>query len=495
MTQPNLLELAKQGDTQAIASVTNYLLQPKGITAKVLFKDGCLQIMLESSQVPEQESSVTLIRKLIIKLDISSIKSIKICGKKLGETSAAWIDYFNLTLENNEIKKHSSVSEATKQEKSRTLSQIWPIWFPYPSSWFRAIVLVPIAFPGTRLIVFGLLGVLLSVLGNIPGLLIFSVLFGLLIPSFFLAFIYHIFWFIWQKDKSDRKLAKWMPSLKSLWSGFYGTFVIGISFLIILSIFSELAFFNCKSYYKISEYFYGCTGHLTGRVAKEIFYSIETNNFLNKDWFIIWIITAAYLYQLELLARKCLLPQIKSFLINFQQKEKKYSVDRTDLEVDKLRGDMGLTQIKKGKKQHFTVLSIYQTNRKSVKKINNQLLRIILIFLVGIGIYLLATIIIKEKSEIYLPSQNLLPTPLATVITPQTDTFREAVNKAINAANLTQSAKSLDEWKTVVSEWQEAIALMKNVSFSSPNYPIAQQKIREYQKNLNYAQKNTVSKK
>ncbi|MDF5712185.1 MAG: hypothetical protein PUP90_32050, partial [Nostoc sp. S4] len=177
------------------------------------------------------------------------------------------------------------------------------------------------------------------------------------------------------------------------------------------------------------------------------------------------------------------------------QKNQKYSVERTDLEVDKLRGDMGLTQIKKGKKQQFPVLSISQTDWKSVKKINNQLLRIILIFLVGLVTYLLATIIIKEKSEIYLPSQNLLPTPLATAITPQTDTFREAVNKAINAANLTQSAKSSDEWKTVVSEWQGAIALMKNVSFSNPNYPVAQQKIREYQKNLNYAQKNTISKK
>ncbi|MEH1877397.1 MULTISPECIES: hypothetical protein [unclassified Nostoc] len=77
----------------------------------------------------------------------------------------------------------------------------------------------------------------------------------------------------------------------------------------------------------------------------------------------------------------------------------------------------------------------------------------------------------------------------------QTDTFREAVNKAINAANLTQSAKSPDEWKTVVSQWEVAIALMKTVPSSSPNYVVAQQKIKEYQKNLNYAEKNSVGKK
>ncbi|PHM09647.1 hypothetical protein [Nostoc sp. 'Peltigera malacea cyanobiont' DB3992] len=193
MIQPNFLELAKQGDAQAIASVINYLLQPKDITAKVVLKDGCLQVMLESFQVPEQESSVTFIRKLIIKLEATPIKSVKIYGKGKGQTSVAWIDDLKLTPENEEIKKHSSILELAKQGKYETLSQIWPVWFPYPSSWFRAIILVPIAFPGARLIVFGLAGVFISLLGNSPILLIFSVLFGLLIPTIFLAFVYHIF--------------------------------------------------------------------------------------------------------------------------------------------------------------------------------------------------------------------------------------------------------------------------------------------------------------
>lgn len=74
----------------------------------------------------------------------------------------------------------------------------------------------------------------------------------------------------------------------------------------------------------------------------------------------------------------------------------------------------------------------------------------------------------------------------------QTATFREAVNKAINAAKLTQSAKSPDDWKIVTSEWKAAIALMKSVPSSSPNYIVAQQKIREYQRNLNYAEKNSI---
>ncbi|QLE40648.1 hypothetical protein FD723_09380 [Nostoc sp. C052] len=77
----------------------------------------------------------------------------------------------------------------------------------------------------------------------------------------------------------------------------------------------------------------------------------------------------------------------------------------------------------------------------------------------------------------------------------ESDKFREAVNQAINAANLTQSAKSPDEWKIVVSQWEAAIALMKTVPSSSQNYVVAQQKIKEYQRNLNYAEKNSVGNK
>ncbi|MHC5832179.1 MAG: hypothetical protein ACYT04_93410, partial [Nostoc sp.] len=67
--------------------------------------------MLESFQVPEQESSVTFIRKLIIKLEAKPIKSVKIYGKRTGKTSVSWIDYLNLTPENEETKKHSSILE------------------------------------------------------------------------------------------------------------------------------------------------------------------------------------------------------------------------------------------------------------------------------------------------------------------------------------------------------------------------------------------------
>ncbi|HIK28159.1 MAG: hypothetical protein N3E45_01985 [Oscillatoriaceae bacterium SKW80] len=88
------------------------------------------------------------------------------------------------------------------------------------------------------------------------------------------------------------------------------------------------------------------------------------------------------------------------------------------------------------------------------------------------------------------------PAPTATATKPvaaPSNPWRDAVNKAMNAAMLTQSAKSSEEWEKVAKEWQAAIDLMKKVPQSSPNYEQAQQKIVEYQRNLEYAQRNATT--
>jgi outer membrane protein OmpA-like peptidoglycan-associated protein len=75
-------------------------------------------------------------------------------------------------------------------------------------------------------------------------------------------------------------------------------------------------------------------------------------------------------------------------------------------------------------------------------------------------------------------------------ISPNTDPFAAAINTAMNAAVLTQTAKTQAEWQQVANQWQGAIELMQAVPDSSANYKTAQTKISEYQKNLAYAQKN-----
>ncbi|WP_191758172.1 type IV pilin-like G/H family protein [Komarekiella delphini-convector] len=84
------MELAKQGDAGAIASLMNRQLQPKGITAKVAFQDACLQVMLESAQVPNQQALVTFVRKGITGLGAVSIERVKVYGRQTGEEFPAW---------------------------------------------------------------------------------------------------------------------------------------------------------------------------------------------------------------------------------------------------------------------------------------------------------------------------------------------------------------------------------------------------------------------
>ncbi|MDZ8222397.1 MULTISPECIES: hypothetical protein [unclassified Nostoc] len=96
MTQPNILELARQGDTQAIASLMNRHLHPKGINAQVAFQDTCLEIILESAQMLNQHILVAFIRKGLTALGASSIEIVKVYGQQTGQEFPAWSKEINL---------------------------------------------------------------------------------------------------------------------------------------------------------------------------------------------------------------------------------------------------------------------------------------------------------------------------------------------------------------------------------------------------------------
>ncbi|MGB3266123.1 MAG: hypothetical protein WBA89_19450 [Microcoleus sp.] len=73
------------------------------------------------------------------------------------------------------------------------------------------------------------------------------------------------------------------------------------------------------------------------------------------------------------------------------------------------------------------------------------------------------------------------------------DTFRDAVNSAVKAAELGRVAKTKEDWTTVADRWQEAVSLMRRVPESSSNHQLAQTKAIEYQKYLLYAQESAVN--
>lgn len=74
------------------------------------------------------------------------------------------------------------------------------------------------------------------------------------------------------------------------------------------------------------------------------------------------------------------------------------------------------------------------------------------------------------------------------------DPFRQGAEQAMSAAQLTQTAEFREEWVEVAMLWQQAIAHMRSVPKSSPQFELAQQKIGEYTRNLQYAESNVASR-
>ncbi|NER27522.1 MAG: hypothetical protein F6J89_07775 [Symploca sp. SIO1C4] len=68
------------------------------------------------------------------------------------------------------------------------------------------------------------------------------------------------------------------------------------------------------------------------------------------------------------------------------------------------------------------------------------------------------------------------------------DPFTKAVDKAMSAATIAQSAQSRQEWDVVISHWIGAIGAMQAVPPTSPKRVFAQKKVAEYLKNLEVAQ-------
>lgn len=74
------------------------------------------------------------------------------------------------------------------------------------------------------------------------------------------------------------------------------------------------------------------------------------------------------------------------------------------------------------------------------------------------------------------------------------NTFRDAINQGTKATNLAKKAKTETEWNEVAQQWQKAIELMQEIPASDSNYNIAQDRVSQYQKNLDYAQQISADK-
>ncbi len=96
MTTASLLERAKGGDGDAIATLLNRALAPQGITVSAQRHAYCLEVHLEGQPLPDQTSVVATIRQGIERLQITSIGVVQIHGSLKGYPDIGWSEEISL---------------------------------------------------------------------------------------------------------------------------------------------------------------------------------------------------------------------------------------------------------------------------------------------------------------------------------------------------------------------------------------------------------------
>lgn len=88
--QQEIIQLATEGNPNAVAMIINQLLGQQGIKVIVRRKNDYLHIVLESKQVPNPEIVTPIVEQKIASLQSEYLKNIKIHGRQLGNKSIIW---------------------------------------------------------------------------------------------------------------------------------------------------------------------------------------------------------------------------------------------------------------------------------------------------------------------------------------------------------------------------------------------------------------------
>lgn len=94
-TNPQL-ERAKQGDPEAIAALMRRSLEPKGINVQAESGGDVLRVVLEGSQPVNREALLAFIRKGMLQLGVSGLRSIAVEWRQPGSLLTDWSDSISL---------------------------------------------------------------------------------------------------------------------------------------------------------------------------------------------------------------------------------------------------------------------------------------------------------------------------------------------------------------------------------------------------------------
>jgi hypothetical protein len=90
MVNSNILDLARQGNPEAIAKLMNQSLRVKQITVVVSLMDNCLTILASAPEPPNRTFMVNFVREGMEKLNTTSIQRVRIRSFQKGAKAPSW---------------------------------------------------------------------------------------------------------------------------------------------------------------------------------------------------------------------------------------------------------------------------------------------------------------------------------------------------------------------------------------------------------------------
>lgn len=469
MTQSSILKLAKHGDARLIATIINHVLRNKGITAQAAFHNHCLHLIIESANYLDQQAVLNLLKKILLKLDIKVIESVRVQARQKGKEQPIW--KIDLDLKSSEAPNSKNAAEKTELEAvEKSLYQSpklqrnnrksgsnvdreaaqnqsdWPAWFPYPSSWLRAIALAAWVMIVVRVVLFwfSYFGYYMAQILSSPIILLYAFLIGLALSG--IAFAYTHYW-IFTQEQSRRSLL--IPDNYSIWQGIYALVIILTGFVMVFIItvpFISLDYCNDASWSARCIEFY-TSNHRFTRILEII-------------GLVVWFLTAVTMYQVEFLIKENLtwnkILEVALLLIIGMLSFAIFPALFKNQEILKQLVSSNLSP-------NFPESNLSSQSSPSP-----------------------TTSGVNFNSQPVPTIAVSIPSPAPT-IADQADLFTQAKNSGWNTALLVQRAKTKAEWEEVVKGWETAIAILATVPPKHPDYQAAQAKITEYQANLSYA--------
>ncbi|MFN6536806.1 MAG: hypothetical protein RM021_010585 [Nostoc sp. EkiNYC01] len=230
------------------------------------------------------------------------------------------------------------IMETTKQKLQKFH---WPLWFPYPSSWLKALILALLL----RVIIFvvdstGKVGYRIVYFVNSLELFVMFTILLILSPIIIITFSHHCLHLLLSRFISEiqapeiGKTQGFFPGIISWWEGLYAWLVIVISTLI--------ATFFCTIFLPDFNLSY----------AQPLEYYREFHNKIIVLFGLFYIFTGALVYQIEYLVRQRI---ISAYSGNKATGTNKSNTDlKTDTELNRFAVEMDVNKIKSNEQETKT---------------------------------------------------------------------------------------------------------------------------------------------